>query len=68
MEQCKLCLRKASQLEGSHFLSAGIYRTLRDETEKNPNPWLLPPTTAVQTSRQRRPGCFAGTVNSVFPN
>ena len=54
MEQCKLCLRKVSQLEGSHFLSAGIYRILRDETEKNLNPWLLTPTTAVQTSRQMK--------------
>jgi hypothetical protein len=51
-EQCKLCLQNVASLEDSHFLSAGIYRVLRDEREKNPNPWLLTKTTAVQTSRQ----------------
>ena len=51
-EQCKLCLQNVASLEDSHFLSAGIYRALRDEREKNPNPWLLTKTTAVQTSRQ----------------
>ena len=50
-EQCKLCLQHVASLEDSHFLSAGIYRVLRDEREKNPNPWLLTKT-AVQTSRQ----------------
>src|SRR5208282_5593591 len=29
-----------------------IYRRLRDDGEKNPHPWLLTNTTAVQTSRQ----------------
>jgi hypothetical protein len=52
MEQCKLCLQNVERLEESHFLSAGIYRILRDDKEKNPNPWLLTRTTAVQTSRQ----------------
>lgn len=54
MEQCKLCLRYVTSLEESHFLSAGIYRILRDENEKNPNPWLLTGKTAVQTSRQMK--------------
>jgi hypothetical protein len=40
------------ELEDSHFLSAGIYRILRDDTEKNPNPWLLTKNATVQTSRQ----------------
>jgi hypothetical protein len=35
-----------------HFLSAGIDRILRDDTEKNPNPWLLTQNARVQTSRQ----------------
>ena len=52
MEQCKLCLQHVASLEDSHFLSAGIYKILRDDTEKNPNPWLLTGKTAVQTSRQ----------------
>ena len=51
-EQCKLCLQRVASLEDSHFLSAGIYRILRDDNEKNPNPWLLTKKTAVQTSRQ----------------
>ena len=51
-EQCKLCLQRVASLEDSHFLSAGIYRILRDDNEKNPNPWLLTKETAVQTSRQ----------------
>lgn len=51
-QQCKLCLQHAASLEDSHFLSAGIYRILRDDNEKNPNPWLLTKKTAVQTSRQ----------------
>lgn len=50
--QCKLCLRGAVSLQDSHYLSAGIYRILRDDNEENPNPWLLTPRTAVQTSRQ----------------
>ncbi len=52
MEQCRLCLRDVANLEDSHYISAGIYRILRDETEKNPNPWLVTKKTAVQTSRQ----------------
>jgi len=52
MEQCKLCLQRVASLRDSHFLSAGIYRILRDDNEKNPNPWLLTGKTAVQSSRQ----------------
>lgn len=52
MERCKLCLQDVVKLEDSHFLSAGIYRILRDDSEKNPNPWLLTKKTTVQTSRQ----------------
>ena len=52
METCKLCLKSVVKLEDSHFLSAGIYRRLRDLTAKNPNPMLLTPKGAVQTSKQ----------------
>ena len=50
--QCKLCLKTGVELQDSHFLSAGIYRILRDDNEKNPNPWLLTKDAAVQTSSQ----------------
>jgi hypothetical protein len=50
--QCKLCLKTGVELRDSHFLSAGIYRILRDDNEKNPNPWLLTKDAAVQTSSQ----------------
>jgi hypothetical protein len=54
MEQCKLCLRPVARLEDSHFLSKGIYRILRDDSEKNPNPWVLTRRKAVQSSRQKK--------------
>jgi hypothetical protein len=50
--QCKLRLKPGVELRDSHFLSAGIYRILRYDTEKNPNPWLLTKDATVQTSRQ----------------
>lgn len=52
--KCKLCLRDGVELQASHFLSAGIYRILCDDGEKNPNPWLITPKGAVQTSRQMK--------------
>ena len=52
MPPCKLCLRNGVNLENSHFLPAGVYRILRDDMEKNPNPWLLTAKGAVQTSQQ----------------
>ena len=54
MEQCKLCLQSVAPLRDSHFLSAGIYRILRDDNEKNPNPWVLSGKGAVQISRQMK--------------
>jgi hypothetical protein len=52
METCKLCLKSVVKLEDSHFLSKGIYRRLRDLTTENPNPMLLTPKGALQTSKQ----------------
>ncbi len=49
--KCKLCLQDDVDLQDSHYLSAGIYRRLRDDSQKNPNPWLLTKTTAVQKTR-----------------
>jgi hypothetical protein len=52
--QCALCLTKAAELQDSHYLPAGVYRVLRDETspDGNPNPILLGQESAVQTSKQ----------------
>jgi hypothetical protein len=60
MQQCKLCLRHVPRLEKSHFLPAGVYRILRDDGEKNPNPWQLTRTNSVQTSWQMKASllCF----------
>lgn len=52
--KCNLCLRDPIDLEDSHFLSAGIYRILRDDGDKNPNPWQITGRGAVQTSRQMK--------------
>ncbi len=58
MEQCRLCLEPKTKLEDSHFLSAGLYRRLRNDKEKNPNPWQLTAKTAVRTSEQMRAPLF----------
>ena len=52
MEQCQLCLNRVAKLENSHFLSKGIYKRLRDDQEKNPNPYQITPKGAIQTSKQ----------------
>ncbi len=49
--KCKLCLLDGVDLQDSHYLSVGIYRRLRDESQKNPNPWLLTKTATVQKTR-----------------
>jgi hypothetical protein len=54
MDQCRLCLQHVPKLQDSHFLPAGIYRRLRDDNEKNPNPYLITAKTAVQTSDQMK--------------
>ena len=50
--ECKLCLRDGMDLRDSHFLSAGIYRILRDDGAPNPNPWAITEKAAFQTSKQ----------------
>jgi hypothetical protein len=51
--QCRLCLRSPVELKNSHFMPAGVYRLLRDESStKNPNPVAISRKAAVQTSRQ----------------
>jgi hypothetical protein len=54
--QCKLCLQSDAELQDSHYLSKGIYKRLRDERAKNPNPYLITKTNSLQTSVQlKRP-------------
>jgi hypothetical protein len=50
---CKLCLKEGVRLQASHFLPQGIYKALRgNERHGNPNPVLLTPHEAKQTSMQ----------------
>ena len=58
--QCRLCLRNGVELRDSHFLSKGIYKILRDATAKNPNPFLITPSTSVQTSEQLKRHLLCG--------
>ena len=51
-EQCRLCLQYVTKLRRSHFLPAGIYKILRDDREKNPNPWSITAKAAFQSSCQ----------------
>lgn len=51
--QCKLCLKTSATLRDSHFLPKGVYKRLRDNGERNPNPWALSRNKAIQTSKQQ---------------
>lgn len=53
-------------LRESHFIPAGIYRILRGDVEKNPNPWLLTDRSAVQTSRQMTAYLLCGDCEQLF--
>jgi hypothetical protein len=50
--KCKLCLQEGIELRVSHGVPVGVYRILRDDNAKNPNPWLVSEQGAVQTSKQ----------------
>lgn len=52
--KCALCLNEGKELYDSHYLPAGVYRVLRDESaaDGNPNPILLGEESAIQTSKQ----------------
>ena len=52
MANADFCLNEGVELQDSHFLPKAIYKILRDDDEKNPNPWKLTPEAAVQTSKQ----------------
>jgi len=49
---CALCLRDSQVLQKSHFLPAGVYRIIRDETQDNPDPLKLNDNGVFQDSRQ----------------
>jgi hypothetical protein len=50
---CALC-SDASDLQDSHFLSAGFYRIIRDGATPTENPVLVNKTTAFLSSAQAR--------------
>ena len=52
--RCALCLKEGTELQDSHYLPAGVYRVIRDESapDGNPNPILLGEETASQSSKQ----------------
>jgi len=50
---CALCLRKRL-LRDSHLIPAGILRQLRDDSFKNPNPYIMSPDYVGQSSAQAK--------------
>ena len=48
---CALCLRP-EPIVTSHLLPAGVYRLLRDNERRNPNPVIVGETTSTQTADQ----------------
>jgi hypothetical protein len=64
--QCKLCLNPTTELQKSHYLSAGIYRILRDDTDKNPNPWEITANGMCQTSNQKKAYLLCSDCENLF--
>jgi hypothetical protein len=64
--QCRLCLQDAVNLSVSHFISAAILKILRDDGQKNPNPWLLTKRASVQTSWQMKAPLLCGDCEDRF--
>lgn len=62
---CRLC-RNIRELRDSHYLPAGVYRRLRGEVLKNPNPILITPDVAFQTSDQFREPLLCGDCEQLF--
>ncbi len=62
---CRLC-HSESELRESHYLPAGVYRRLRGEVLKNPNPILITPEVAFQTSDQFREPLLCGECEQLF--
>jgi len=50
--KCALCLKDGKELQDSHFLPAGVYRVVRDETQGNPEPIKFDDEAVVQDSKQ----------------
>jgi hypothetical protein len=49
---CGLCHLNDQELQDSHFLPAGVYRVIRDETQANPNPLKFNDDVVFQDSKQ----------------
>jgi len=49
---CALCRRSDQELQDSHFLPAGVYRVIRDETQDNPDPLKFNDDAVFQDSKQ----------------
>ncbi len=49
---CRLCLKANRELCDSHYVPAAVYRQLREDKAKKPDPWVITPRASVQTSRQ----------------
>jgi hypothetical protein len=49
---CALCRQEGQELQASHFLPAGVYRVLRDESQDNPDPIKFNDHGVFQDSKQ----------------
>jgi len=54
---CKLCLNETDLLE-SHFIPAGVFAQLREDTNPNPNPILITPAITLTSSQQPKDYVF----------
>ena len=52
MGKCALCKRNNQDLRNSHFLPAGVYRVIRDETRSNPDPLKFTDIGVIRDSKQ----------------
>ena len=64
---CRLCQRENVDLRKSHGIPAGISRSiLGDPAKGNPNPYLITPKGAVQTSKQQTAPILCGDCEQLF--
>jgi hypothetical protein len=62
---CKLCLLD-KDLRVSHFLPAGVFKSLLLRSEKNPHPGFMSPTKTVETSLQMQDYLLCGDCEQRF--
>jgi hypothetical protein len=63
--QCKLCLQQ-KEVRDSHLLPAALYRKTRNPRSENPNPVLVTPDVAIQTSEQIKDYLLCGDCEQRF--